>query len=195
VKPAIVGIIVAAGASSRMGEHKPLLLIAGRPMLQWVIDAAEASKLDRVVVVTGPTDAEIRSTVETERADFVRNETPEHGTMSSLRVGVTAAGPVDAVVKLVADQPEVISDDIDALITGWDPDRYTAGLLEYSDGRGHPLLVTTTLLEEVIHQDGDRLLWHLIEHQAKVLVVPIDRPRPVDVNTPTDAARATARLG
>ena len=49
MRPVVVGVIVAAGESTRMGFPKQLLPIGDRPMLQWVVDAAEASTLDRVV--------------------------------------------------------------------------------------------------------------------------------------------------
>lgn len=165
-------------------------------MLQWVVDAAEASRLDRVVVVTGPADAEIRSVVELDRAYFVLNRAPERGTMSSLREGVRAGGPADAVMKLVADQPEVAAADIDALIEAWDPEHHTCALASYRDGSGHPLLVARHLLDKVLWQDGDRLVWDLIEgEQERALYVPVDRARPIDVNTPEDVARVIDRLG
>ena len=195
MKPVILGVVVAAGASTRMGETKALVPVGGRPMLQWVVDAAEASGLDRVVVVTGPGDAEIRTRVRVNRAYFVRNPVPERGTMSSLREGVVAAGDVDAVMKLVADQPEVTSADIDAVIAAWDPGQHTFAVPSYSDGVGHPLLVARELLEQVLGDDGNRLLWGLMESEAeRVLYVPIDRPRPIDVNTPDDLAQVAARL-
>jgi molybdenum cofactor cytidylyltransferase len=195
VKPTIAGVIVAAGFSTRMGESKPLVSIGGRPMLQWVVDAAEASGLDRVIIVTGPGDREIRSSIKTNRAYFARNEHPGLGTMSSLRTGVAAAGPADAVMKLVADQPEITSADIDALIGAWDMDHHTAGLMSYTDGPGHPLLITRQLLETILDEDGDRLAWRLIEQAGEAVVhVARHRPRPVDVNEPADLELVRARL-
>ena len=193
--PVTAGVIVAAGTATRMGELKQLIALGERPMLQWVVDAAEASRLDRVVVVTGPGDAEVRSKIRLERASFVRNMQPERGTMSSLRAGVAGAGPADAVMKLVADQPEVTTGDIDALIGAWDPDRFSSALISYSDGPGHPLLVGRDLLDRVLRRDGDRLLWHLIEGNAGgLLLVSVDRPRPVDVNDPADLELVRSRL-
>ena len=165
-------------------------------MLQWVVDAAEASKLGRVVVVTGPGDAEIRSRIRVERAYFARNPAPERGTMSSLREGVAAGGAADAVMKLVADQPEVTAADIDALIEAWVPEQHTGAQVAYADGPGHPLLVGRSLLDRVLAEDGDRLLWDLMEGEGeRVRRVPVDRLRPIDVNTPEDVARVIDRLG
>ena len=162
-------------------------------MLQWVVDAAEASQLDRVVIVTANGDADIRSIIKTERAYFARNPDPERGTMSSLRAGVDAGGPADAVMKLVGDQPEVTAEDIDAMLDAWDPDRYATALASYRDGRGHPLLVTRDVLDKVLHENGDRLLWRLVESEGPHAVT-IDRSQPVDVNTPGDLDRVRDRL-
>lgn len=191
----IAGVIVAAGASRRMGQPKALVDLAGRPMLQWVVDAAEGSRLDRVVVVTGPGDADVRSTIAVSRAFFVHHPAPELGTMSSLRAGVAGAGPAGAVMKLVCDQPELTSSDIDALMEAWDRKRYRAARAIYRDGPGHPLLVDRTHLGEVLEQDGDRLLWKLLDNNPEgTQGVEIDRLRPIDVNDKADLDAVRERL-
>ena len=52
----VLGVIVAAGTSDRMGQPKQLLPIGDRPMLEVAVGAAEASRLDRVVVVDPDTE-------------------------------------------------------------------------------------------------------------------------------------------
>lgn len=193
MSPTTVGIIVAAGSSSRMGEPKGLMTIGDRPMLQWVVDAAEASSLERVVVVTAHAEEAIRSGIQLGRAEWAHNPDPERGTMSSLRAGLAVGGPAQAIVKLVSDQPEVRSSVIDALVLAWDPDLYDAALVSYTDGDGHPVLVATGALTEL--SDGDRLLWQLIEDRPdRVLRLTSNQLRPVDVNEPQDVSAAVARL-
>lgn len=189
----IAGIIVAAGASTRMGEAKQLIEVLGRPMLQWVIDAAVASRLSRVVIVVGPDSGDIRATLEGDRATFVINPDPAAGTMSSLRTGVVAAGAADGYVKLVADQPEVTPADIDALIDGWNPAVHSGAVPTFHGEDGHPVLVGGEALRSVIEQDGDRLLWKLLI-DADPARIERHRARPIDVNTPADLEAVTARL-
>ena len=192
----VVGVIVAAGESTRMGRPKQLLPILSRPMLQWVVDAAEASKLDRVVVVTGHASEEVRAAIRLGRAIWAHNPHPEQGTMSSLRAGVAAGGPADAVMKLVSDQPEIATSVIDRLVDAWDPSQDRASLVEYRDGDGHPLLLATSVLAMIIGQDGDRLVWELIEGSPEeVRRLAVDRTRPVDVNVPDDVQLVAERLG
>ena len=52
VKPT-AGIILAAGASTRFGEPKQLLRLKDKCLLEWVLDAALHSELNRVVLVLG----------------------------------------------------------------------------------------------------------------------------------------------
>lgn len=192
----IVGVIVAAGESTRMGRPKQLLTIGGRPLLQWVVDAAEGSSLDEVVVVTGHAADEVRTTITLRRAIWAHNPQPERGTMSSLRVGVAAVGEAAAVMKLVCDQPEVTGDTIDQMTGAWDPGSHPAALASYRDGAGHPMLLAAGALAEVIEENGDRLLWDLVERDAAAVQwVAIDAPRPVDINTAEDLHLAAGRLG
>ena len=195
MRPVVVGVIVAAGESTRMGFPKQLLPIGDRPMLQWVVDAAEASTLDRVVVVTGHSAEKVRAAIRLDRAIWAHNPDPERGTMSSLRGGVEAGGPYDAIMKLVSDQPEIRTDAIDALVDLWDPSASHASLARYRDGDGHPVLVSSSALAGIEEEEGDRLVWRLLEHdQARVHRVEIDRDRPIDVNTPADAQLVAGRL-
>lgn len=192
----IVGVIVAAGDSTRMGRPKQLLTIGDRPLLQWVVDAAEASKLDQVVVVTGHAADQVRASVKLGRAIWAHNPEPQRGTMSSLRAGVAAAGEADEVMKLVCDQPEVTSETIDRMIAAWDLGRHRASVISYQDGAGHPMLFAGAALAEVIEEDGDRLLWDLLErHAGDVQRVAIDAPQPIDINTVDSLRLAAERLG
>jgi len=67
------GVILAAGASRRMGEPKQLLTVRGRPLLETALAAACDSQLDEVVVVLGAHAAEIRDSVRFGRARVVVN--------------------------------------------------------------------------------------------------------------------------
>jgi len=196
VSPVIVGVIVAAGASTRMGRPKQLLEIGGRPLLQWVVDAAEASTLDRVVVVTGHAADEVRAAISLGRAVWAHNPEPDRGTMSSLRAGLAVVDAPDAVMKLVCDQPEVTSDVIDGVVGSWNPEIDLASLVAYQDGDGHPMLVAAAALTEVLEQDGDRLLWRLVQTAPeRVGRFTVEGHRPIDINTEADLELAALRLG
>ncbi|MCC6381511.1 MAG: phosphocholine cytidylyltransferase family protein [Dehalococcoidia bacterium] len=64
--PPARAVILAAGIGGRMGEHtadlpKPLVALAGRPLIAYTIEAIEAAGIPEVVVVTGFREAQLRT--------------------------------------------------------------------------------------------------------------------------------------
>jgi len=92
----IVGIILSAGESKRMGTPKQLLPWGNTTMLQQVIQNAEASRLGRVVVVLGHRADEIGARVPvSSKTRIVVNPDFRTGMSSSIKSGIRSA-PADA---------------------------------------------------------------------------------------------------
>jgi CTP:molybdopterin cytidylyltransferase MocA len=145
---AAAALVLAAGAGSRFGGPKQLALLDGRPLLDHVLDAATAA-VDRVAVVLGAYDAEVRPGVE-----VVRCPGWDEGQAASLRAGVAALAGSDAVVVLLADMPyvtpEVITRALGDFGEGCDVVRTLAG------GRPtHPVVLGPRALELVPTLRGD----------------------------------------
>lgn len=193
----LLGVIVAAGSSQRMGRPKQLLSIGGVPMLAVVVAAAEASTLDRVVVVTGAEYQALRNEVVVARAEWVNNPDPGRGSISSFRAGLTAGGPCDAAMLLAGDQPEVSTDIIDAAAATWRADRPWALRARYREGvEAQPFVFSAEALSALSVEHGDKVLWRLMEaHRNRVETVEIDAELPVDVNAWPDYVAVCARLG
>ena len=104
----VVGVILGAGSSRRLGQPKQALPLGDTTLLGWVVREAEASSLDRVVVVA-------RDGVATGRATVALPDAGDGTCSSSLRSGLAAAGPCDAVLLLVGDMPGVDASVIDAV--------------------------------------------------------------------------------
>ena len=101
-------IVLAAGQATRFGAAKMLVPLAGRPLLQHVLDAAAAAGLEDVVVVLGEAADEVERAIAWRAERRVRNPTPELGLASSLRLGLHALGPeIGAALVLLGDQPRV----------------------------------------------------------------------------------------
>ena len=79
-------IVLAAGASSRMGQPKALLEIDGKPLIQHLVERLEAQGLEPVIV----TNAEISIDVllALPERTVVINPNPEAGRTGSLQCGV-----------------------------------------------------------------------------------------------------------
>jgi molybdenum cofactor cytidylyltransferase len=190
------GIVLAAGASSRMGSPKQLLNVHGRPLLEVVLDAACASSLDDVVVVLGANADAVRSAVHLGRARVVVNDEHAQGMSTSLRRGITALGSeVDRAVVILGDQPDVTAAVIDSVLAAQSSSGLPAAALSF-DGLLHPpVVVDRSLWPDLVALHGDVGCRQLIRARPElVAAVPTPTPRhhPVDIDTPEDFAQLSA---
>src|SRR6266542_584917 len=106
----MAAIVLAAGASRRMGTFKPLLPFGGRPIIRRVVhDVRVALPEARVLVVTGHQAALVREALVNEHVTFVHNAHHEPGEMfSSVKAGIEAL-PTEckAFLLVLGDQPMV----------------------------------------------------------------------------------------
>jgi bifunctional UDP-N-acetylglucosamine pyrophosphorylase/glucosamine-1-phosphate N-acetyltransferase len=93
-------VILAAGLGTRMKSSRPKILheLCGRPMLAYVLDAADALGARRPIVVYSPATAAITE-IFADRADFALQEAPR-GTADAVRAALVGA-PQDATEMLV----------------------------------------------------------------------------------------------
>ncbi len=102
------GIILAAGASTRMGQPKPLLMWCGEPFVRHVAHTALNAGLSPVVIVAGEHTAEIRAATADLRVTVIHNTDWEAGQSTSVRCGVRALpDTIGSAVFLLADQPHI----------------------------------------------------------------------------------------
>ena len=88
--PAIAGLILAAGESTRMGRDKALLEYRGRTFLANILNTLREAGIERVVVVLGYHAEEIRQSVDLTAAKVVVNQDYRLGQTSSLQTGLRA---------------------------------------------------------------------------------------------------------
>jgi molybdenum cofactor cytidylyltransferase len=180
----IVGLILAAGTSSRLGRPKQLLELDGVPLVRIVAERCLASHLDRVNVVVGHRGDEVAAALHGLNIDIVENPRFADGQSTSLIAGLVAAPDADAVVIALADQPTIRTGAINALI-----DARVAGarigMAAYGTERGHPILFGRELFGELQEISGDRGGREVIRrHAGDVVVVPGESPAPLpDVDT------------
>ena len=196
----VVGIVLVAGLSARFGHGvtKQLLHIGDRTMAAVAVANAEASQLDRVIVVTGNAAAEVAASLDEGRAEIAHNPSYEEGNLSSLRTGLAAAGDVAAAVVLLGDTPEVGPDVIDRMVAVWRDRGPWAAHAVYDDGvPSHPFLLSADAVAIVRALAGSKPLWSLLVEAPPepVMSVLFDRAPPVDVDTASDHAEVLRRLG
>jgi molybdenum cofactor cytidylyltransferase len=188
----VVGVVLGAGRSSRFGSPKQLLPFGDTTLLGQVVRNANASSLDRVVVVLGRASDEVRETLDLGRAGVVENSAYGTGCASSLLAGLDAAGDdCEALCLLLGDQPGVLPEFIDRALSEWKRGRSWATVCSYRGGLGHPFVFAREAFGELRGLHGDKAVWKLIEaYPERVGRVEIDAELPPDVDTPEDYERA-----
>jgi molybdenum cofactor cytidylyltransferase len=195
----IVGVVLGAGKSSRFGTPKQLLPFGDTTLLGQAVRNANASALNRVVVVLGRASEELRATLDFGRADVVENTAYGTGCASSLLAGLDAAGQdCDAIALLLGDQPGVRAEFIDHVIATWQQNRPWAAVTAYNPypdslALGHPFVFAREAFGELRSLHGDKAVWKLIEADLeRVSRVEVAAPLPPDVDDPEDYDLALA---
>jgi len=188
----VSGIILAAGASSRMGRPKQLLDWGGRPLVRVAAEAALAARLAPVLVVVGHARPEVEAALVGLPLHIVANSDFAAGQSTSLRAGVAALGPqVAAAVVLLGDQPFVTAAIVERLVAAWRAGRSPIVAPDYAGQRGTPVLFDRTVFPELLAIRGDQGARALLAADpSRVQIVPFDDPRPLaDIDTPDDYDR------
>ncbi len=158
--PAVGAVILAAGASTRLGRPKQLLMVGGQTLLRRVVNAALASACAPVVVVLGAHAARIAPEVAGTGVIVAENPDWAAGMASSIRVGLAAltanapASDLDAALFLVCDQPHVSSPLLNALIERYETTAAPIAACAYGGGLGVPALFARELFGELASLSG-----------------------------------------
>lgn len=108
-------VILAAGASTRMGEPKQLLDYQGKPLLRHAAEVA-LEACEQVIVVLGSRAAELRPALVGLPVIIVENPDWEGGMGTSIRTGIAAAAHLDGVILTLADQPLITAEFYQTLV-------------------------------------------------------------------------------
>lgn len=170
--PQIAALVLAAGQSRRMGKANKLLAdIDGTPMVRRIVDAALASKSDRVVVVTGHEADLVRGALDGLDVDFVDNPDFAAGLSTSLRRGLSALDKtIDGALVCLGDMPQVSAGLLDRLIAAFDPIEGRAICVPVTQGkRGNPVLWGAQFFDQMTQVSGDVGARHLIGEFAEAV--------------------------
>ncbi|MDR2088591.1 MAG: histidine phosphatase family protein [Clostridiales Family XIII bacterium] len=157
---AAAGVVLAAGRSSRMGAFKPLLDVGGRPAAARPVDALREGGASDVVLVTGYGREKLAELIGAVGAVEAYNERFAEGMFSSVKTGLSKAlevteGRVSAFLLLPADCPLASASAIRALLRAHReyPARFIVPC--YRGKKGHPLLIPSALLPEILAHGGE----------------------------------------
>jgi molybdenum cofactor cytidylyltransferase len=198
LSPSFAGVILAAGASSRMGRDKALLPWHGGTFLSAAIQALQR-ETELVMVVAGQNAQKLEPVVYANAAFLVINPHPDLGQLSSLQRGleeVLNRGRDAAVITLVdrpAPKPETIHKIKEAFVAA--EEQTWAAVPEYDGKHGHPIVIGREMMQAFLRAPATstaRDVEHA--HQQNILYVPVDDPL-VAVNVNTEEDYEKLRLG
>ena len=187
--PQIGGVILAAGEARRFGAQKLLAPLDGRPLVQHVIDAANASCLEDTVLVVGSGD--LVSQIDPGRTRVVRNPDPARGLASSLQLGLRTLDPrLHAALVLLGDVPGVTTALIDELVARGRETRMSGVVSVWHGRRSPPVVLHKSLWAAAFALQGDVGMREVLknadvlEFRVRDALGSLD-----DIDTPEDHAR------
>jgi molybdenum cofactor cytidylyltransferase len=183
-------IILAAGASERMGYPKPLLPYRGRPFLTGILDAAFASGIDLRVVVLGYYADKIKQELDLSGVIVTTNEDLESGPIGSIRAGIRALAPhsVEAALVWPVDRPHVPVATVAALLDAYRETHRAIVAPVFQGRRGHPVLFARSVFDELLAAPDDQGARYVVRRDpTRVATVEVaDSSVLEDFNTPDD---------
>ncbi len=172
----VMGVVLAAGESRRMGKLKALLPFGDRTVIEQVVHALLQVDLDGVAVVLGHRASEIAAVLASWPVQIYHNDHYRDGMTSSVQVALRQITPVpDAYLLALVDQPHL----------GHEPARHvleayaqapTQGLVipTYQGKRGHPIVLSSQYRQEVLELGREQGLNRVTRgHPEATLEIPL----------------------
>ena len=190
-RPPVAAVILAAGASTRMGKPKLLLTHHGVPLVRNAVETAVGGGCTDVVVVLGANHEQYRPQLQGTPARLLHNPEFSLGMSSSIRVGIEAlAEDTRAAIIMLADQPFIDGGVIERLITTYVTSKARIVACAYDGVQGAPVLFDRALFLELLLLEGDQGARQVMTiYPRNVTAIEISPNAATDIDTPEDARR------
>lgn len=184
----IAAIVLAAGASRRLGRPKQLIRLDGETLLERTLRVCGEAGCTPVIIVLGASADAVLGGSSLGNAVVVMNNDWAQGMASSIRAGIQALQPgVDGCVITTCDQPAVTATHLRALMTSGDEVTASA----YGGRHGVPAYFPRYRFAELIELQGDAGARELLK-DARALQF---EGGELDVDTPEDLERTRELFG
>lgn len=195
-------IILAAGASTRMGRPKAALTLrhSGDTFLSRLLYRMIDGGLPDIVVVTGAAQDAVRRAAGHVRRPvrFAHNDHWDQGQLTSLITGLAdrSGDVVEAALVTLVDAPLVSTDTLNRLLAAWRTHRAPIVRPCRGDEHGHPVVFDCTLFDELRRADVRVGAKSVVRaYAARIVNVPVDDPGAfVDIDTPAAYEEALREL-
>lgn len=178
----VAAVILAAGASVRLGTPKQLIRIGGETLLERAARACREAGCEPVAIVLGAAAEQVRGACSLGDAMVVFNESWKDGMATSISKGIRCIPPdVDGCIVTTCDMPSVSAEHL----------RKLAGTGEitssaYAGRRGVPAYFPRLIFRQLLELQGDSGARSLLQ-QSPSIELPGGE---LDIDTPEDLQRA-----
>jgi molybdenum cofactor cytidylyltransferase len=186
-------IILAAGASTRLGQPKQLVQLHGESLLRRTVRLACEAACAPVIVVLGRDTEDHSRELARLAALAVINPNWQTGMASSLKHGLRAAlntNPnMQHALLLVCDQPRLDAAHLQKLLLAHNDGSSAITASRYRETLGVPTIFSKKIFPELLALTGDQGARRILQHHADQ-VTAIDFPGgELDLDTPEDLAK------
>lgn len=182
-------IILAAGASSRLGTPKQLLEFQGKTLLRHAVETAIETNY-KIVVVLGANFERTKAEIEDLEIEICFNENWQNGMSSSLKTGLKEilqiAPNLSAVIIALCDQPFINSSMFNSLAKAFEKTNAPIVASEYAETIGVPALFSHSMFDELLNLSADEGARKIIKkHLASVEKISVPQAE-IDIDTAED---------
>jgi molybdenum cofactor cytidylyltransferase len=183
-------VILAGGASTRLGRPKQLLQYHGKTLLNHAVNEAINAKADAVVVILGKNADLFQNEIDEKKVRVAVNKDWVEGMASSVRLGLDTllkAKPyIDAVIFMVCDQPHISSSVLNELITKQQKTTKQIVTCNYGESIGPPALFHKKYFRELAKLNGDVGARNIIEQNKNDVAMILFPEGKIDIDTEDD---------
>ena len=175
--PKIAIVVLAAGASKRMGTPKQLLPWGNVTLIEHVIQIAIQTTSKEVVVVLGANHDFLSDRIKQYPISILNNKGWESGLGSSISCAVnhliTLKPNVDGVLIMLADQPFIDSDFLNTMITNFEMNKDRIVATSYKEDKyGVPVLFDRVYFKELVALHDDYGAKHILKkYESQVMAL------------------------
>jgi len=184
-------IVLAAGASTRMGSPKQLLRqVNGLSLIQQAVQTAQESQLGPIVVVLGANAKRVAEEIAQLGVQSIVNTDWETGMGSSIAAGVRyllANQPLIArVLIMLGDQPLLTSAYLKDLARAMEEEQAPLAVSVYGDAKGVPAVFSKVLFDQLLQLQGAPGAKPVIQQNLQQAVCVAFPEGILDIDTPED---------
>jgi len=169
-RPSLSVIILAAGASRRLGQPKQLVQYKGQTLIQRAIQSAESLSPHEIIVITGADAQAVETEVEKTSARSLYNPDWSKGMGTSIAKGAQSVDKKSlGLMILLCDQWRILPEDLQSLVEKWcsHPGRIVCSATE--DRCGPPVIFPASCLKELSALTGNHGAHSILDiHQDSV---------------------------